>query len=227
MKETEGGLLLAIDTSTRFAGVGLDDGSGAVATHVWRSGQNHGAELMPAIMALLEELGCGIGDLTGLAVARGPGGFSALRVGIGTVIGLATPRGLPVAEVSTHEIEAAPFMEMTTDGTPLFSLIPAGRGEVAWARFQYGRLAGSGLSHPLDLAAGAAANSLFCGESAGSLTSEVERSRLVAGLPPTRDPKALLALGRMRLAVHQGGDAPSIQPDYVREPSISRPRPPK
>ena len=87
-------LLLAVDTSTRFAGVGIDDGSGSVVCRSWRSEQNHGAELMPAIMAMLEESGRTPADITHLAVANGPGGFSALRVGIGVVFGLATPRDL-------------------------------------------------------------------------------------------------------------------------------------
>ena len=130
---------MGVDTSTRFAGVGIDDGSGSVVCRSWRSEQNHGAELMPAIIAMLEESGRTPADITHLAVANGPGGFSALRVGIGVVFGLATPRDLPIAAISTHEIEVAPYVDRVGRSTALYSLLPAGRGEVAWARYVDGK----------------------------------------------------------------------------------------
>ena len=122
MSRDSGTLLLAVDTSTRFAGVGIDDGNGSMVCRSWRSEQNHGAELMPAIVAMLEELGRTPADITHLAVANGPGGFSALRVGIGVVFGLATPRDLPIAAISTHEIEVAPYVDRVGRSTALYSL---------------------------------------------------------------------------------------------------------
>ncbi len=227
MSDSERTLLLAVDTSTRFAGVGLDDGEGSVIGRSWRSEQNHGRELLPAIMDLLAEFGGSPSDLAGLAVAKGPGGFSALRVGIGTVIGLAAPRRLPVAAVSTHEVEAAPFFERTGDGAALYSLLPAGRGEVSWARFECGRQTEAGLADPLELAASVPATSLFCGEAAMTLSGEVDRDRLMVGLPPTRDPATLLALGREYFRLCGSGGAQPVNPEYVREPSITLPRPPQ
>ena len=153
MSRDSGTLLLAVDTSTRFAGVGIDDGSGSVVCRSWRSEQNHGAELMPAIVAMLEELGRTPADITHLAVANGPGGFSALRVGIGVVFGLATPRDLPIAAISTHEIEVAPYVDRVGRSTALYSLLPAGRGEVAWARYVDGNEVATGLAPPEKLAA--------------------------------------------------------------------------
>ena len=220
-------LLLAVDTSTRFAGVGIDDRGGTVLCRSWRSNQNHGAELMPAIVSMLEESGHTPDDITHIAVANGPGGFSALRVGIGVVFGLATPRDLPIAAISTHEIEVAPYIERAGRDTSLYSLLPAGRGEVAWARFVDGREVDSGLAPPERLAAEVPPDSLFCGEAALTLAVEVERERLLTDGPPTRDPAALLALGRERFAQETHGIQEPVRPQYVREPSITPPRPPK
>ena len=76
-------ILAVLDTSTRFAGVGVVDEAGKRATRAWRSNQNHGAELMPALADSLDELDLSPTDLTHIAVALGPGGFSAMCGGPG------------------------------------------------------------------------------------------------------------------------------------------------
>ena len=220
-------LLLAVDTSTRFAGVGIDDGSGPALCRSWRSEQNHGAELMPTIVDLLEQSGHTPDDITHIAVANGPGGFSALRVGIGVVFGLATPRDLPIAAISTHEIEVAPYVDTIDPGTALYSLLPAGRGEVAWAQFVDGQEVATGLAPPEKLAADVSPDSLFCGEASITLAVEVERKRLLTDGPPTRDPAILLELGRKRFAQSAHEIQQPVRPQYVREPSITPPKPPK
>ena len=182
---------------------------------------------MPAIVSMLEESGHTPDDITHIAVANGPGGFSALRVGIGVVFGLATPRDLPIAAISTHEIEVAPYIERAGRETPLYSLLPAGRGEVAWARYVDGLEVDAGLAPPEKLAAEVSPDSLFCGEAALTLAVEVERERLLTDGPPTRDPAALLALGRKRFAQGASGTLQPVRPQYVREPSITPPKPPK
>ena len=227
MSLDSGTLLLAVDTSTRFAGVGIDDGNGSVVCRSWRSEQNHGAELMPAIMAMLEESGRTPADITHLAVANGPGGFSALRVGIGVVFGLATPRDLPIAAISTHEIEVAPYIDKVGRGTALYSILPAGRGEVAWANYVDGQEVETGLAPPEKLVAAAPPDSAFCGEAAMMLANVVEHGRLLTNGPPTRDPAALLALGRKYIAQSDSGVQQPVRPQYVREPSITWPKPPK
>ena len=179
MSRDSGTLLLAVDTSTRFAGVGIDDGNGSVVCRSWRSEQNHGAELMPAIVAMLEESGRTPADITHLAVANGPGGFSALRVGIGVVFGLATPRDLPIAAISTHEIEVAPYVDRVGRSTALYSLLPAGRGEVAWAKYVDGKEVAAGLAPPEKLAADVPPDSVFCGEAAMMMANVVEHGRLL------------------------------------------------
>lgn len=220
-------LLLAVDTSTRFAGVGIDDGSGLALCRSWRSEQNHGAELMPTIVDLLEQSGHTPDDITHIAVANGPGGFSALRVGIGVVFGLATPQNLPIAAISTHEIEVAPYVDTIDPVTALYSLLPAGRGEVAWAQFVDGQEVATGLAPPEKLAADVSPDSLFCGEASITLAVEVERKRLLTNGPPTRDPAVLLELGRKRFARGPLGIRRPVRPQYVREPSITPPKPPK
>ena len=125
-------MLLAIDTSTRFAGVALADGDRVVATRSWYSSVNHTAELMPAVVQLLKSHAVAVKDLEGVAVALGPGGFSALRVGISVGKGLAAAGGIPILGVGSLDVEAFPFSDC---GLPVCVFLEAGRGEVASALF--------------------------------------------------------------------------------------------
>ena len=57
-------------------------------------------------------------------MALGPGGFSALRVGISVAKGLALPLDIPLVGVGTLEMEAYPYAGA---GIPVCPLLEAGR----------------------------------------------------------------------------------------------------
>ena len=99
----------------------------------WYSTQNHTKELLPAIEDMLKTTGQSHASLQGIAVASGPGGFSALRVGLSVAKGLAMPVGLPVVSVGTLECEAYPY---AATNLPICPLLDVGRNEVATAMFQ-------------------------------------------------------------------------------------------
>ena len=108
-------MLLSIDTSSRHGGVALSDLEGQVVeARLWRSTANHTAQLMPAVAELLAAQGIRATDLHGVAVALGPGPFSALRVGVSAAKGLAIAAGYPIVGVDTLALEA--FPHMTPDG---------------------------------------------------------------------------------------------------------------
>lgn len=217
-------ILLAIDTSTRWAGVSVLAGEGAPVERVWRSEQNHGVELMPALSAVLDAAGITAQLVTHIAVATGPGGFSALRVGISAAIGIALPRGLPVAAISTFDLEAAPHLQSATAAAPVIAVIPAGRGELAWARYEGSEgPVETGLSPAGALAAGSPASARFCGEGVTGLAPGVEDSRMLGGPPPTRSPGMLALLARKRFEAGLTGDLNLVRPVYFRQPSITSP----
>ena len=89
---------------------------------------------MPAIAECFTELELEPIQTTHVAVALGPGGFSSVRVGISTALGLITPKRLPVAGIPTHDIEAEPFLSEINAGIPVYSVIPAGRNQISWTR---------------------------------------------------------------------------------------------
>lgn len=104
-------LILAVETSTSAGSIALMDASlgsensGAegdfLAEHTFNLPGTHSARLMPAIDNLLREVSLPIRKIGGFALALGPGSFTALRIGVSTVKGLAYALRVPVAGVST------------------------------------------------------------------------------------------------------------------------------
>ena len=92
---------LAIDTSTDTAGIALARDREVLAELTWHCGQNHTTQLLPQIAHLLNQTGIDLKSISGIIVARGPGSFNGLRVGISTAKGLAFSLGVPIIGIST------------------------------------------------------------------------------------------------------------------------------
>ena len=220
-------MLLAIDTSTRHAGVAICDPGRVLSSRCWRSSVNHTSELMPAVDQILRSHGLTPRDLSGIAVALGPGGFSALRVGMSVVKGLAFTTGTPVVGVGTLDLEAHPYLH---SGLPVCAILDAGRKEVASALFgRDGLRAREDMVGTVDeLVESVEELTLFCGEAVSSwgglIRERLGRIAVVTDSTPAQRTWALCQLGWERLAGGQTEDLASLQPYYLRMPSIGRPK---
>ncbi|GAI55710.1 unnamed protein product, partial [marine sediment metagenome] len=72
-------------------------------------------------------------SIEAIIVAKGPGSFNGLRVGISIAKGLAFSLAIPLLGISTLEAEAYPF---AYTGLPLSPIHKAGREEIATAFYQ-------------------------------------------------------------------------------------------
>src|SRR4030042_405226 len=127
---------IAIDTSTGTASLALVQDSEILAELTWRCGQNHTTQLLPRLSHLLNQAGLDIGLASCVIVARGPGSYNGLRVGIGTAKGLAFSLGVPIIGVSTLEVKA---YQHAGRGLPVCPIFNASRGEIAAAGYQMKR----------------------------------------------------------------------------------------
>ena len=212
--------VLGIDTSTSFAGVGLSV-DGEISTHSWWSRHNHGREVMPTVMRLLDAAGIEARELDAVAVALGPGGFSAVRVGIATGQGLVAPTGKALIGVPTHLIQSYPHRDEIDKR--IVSLIPIGRRQVSYAAFVGPMTA---VDEPVEIGICEIAEvddrfddgkTILCGEGA------VETDPGEADSHPVRDPHDLLAIALARIEQGLGaGDA--VEPVYSRPPTITAPK---
>ncbi len=100
-------MILAIDTATRWTGIGLHDGSAVIAEHGWRSVNTQTIELTPAIGQMMKRAKLDTAELKAIAVAIGPGSYTGLRVGLAVAKGLALAHQVPLIGVPTLDIVAA------------------------------------------------------------------------------------------------------------------------
>ena len=220
-------MILAIDSSTRYAGVALADDRRVVSSRCWYSTVNHTAELMPAVDQTLQSAGIAPGDLEGIAVALGPGGFSALRVGVSVAKGLALASRKPLVGVGTLDLEAFPFLD---SGLPVCAVLDAGRGEVASAHFgpDGRRRREDTVCPPEELLDSITEPTLFCGEGVvpwtGLLKERLGPKGVVAHPAPAIRLWSLVDLGRQRLEAGEPSDLVTLQPYYLRMPSIGGPK---
>lgn len=218
-------MLLAIDTSTRQAGVALyERRRGLLAEQIWFTANRHTEELMPAIAGLFAVAGAAPGDLAAVAVAIGPGSFTGLRVGLAAAKGLALAQRVPIVGVPTLDVTAYPHQSQPV---PLIALAQAGRGRVYWAPYAHGP-SGWGPQEPYALSAiPEVANAVtrpiaFAGELSEDDLAMLERfagkQRVVALSPAlrVRRPACLAEMALARFDRGQVDDAASLSPIYLQ-----------
>ncbi|MEY2343125.1 tRNA (adenosine(37)-N6)-threonylcarbamoyltransferase complex dimerization subunit type 1 TsaB [Acidithiobacillus sp. IBUN Pt1247-S3] len=121
---------LAIDTATEACSVAVGDGE-----RIWQdlvvAPNRHSDLLLPMIDGLLTQAGLRLEQIDGLACGVGPGGFTAVRLGISTMQGLAIATGKPLYPVSSLQALAA-----GASGKPVLAAFDARKGEVYAAAFR-------------------------------------------------------------------------------------------
>ena len=219
---------LAIDTSTDFCSIGLSCEGETVAELAWHSGQNHTVELLPSLVGLLNHAKSNAQALRAIFVAKGPGSFNGLRVGVSTAKGLAFALDIPLVGISTLEVEAYPF---AFTGLPICPIHNAGRGEIATALYQlkgiWRCLAPEHITTAEALCRQIKRKTIFCGEIPPPVIEELQKRLVRYAIIPEpaarlRHASHLAALGWRRLDKGQPDDAASLQPLYLRQPPITQ-----
>jgi tRNA threonylcarbamoyladenosine biosynthesis protein TsaB len=122
--------LIAVDTSEPHGSIALAEGD----RESFRSLEvvplppgSFSARLVPELAALLERHRVAKNMLGGLAAVSGPGSFTGLRVGLGTVKALAEALGKPIATVSSLEVLAWSAARKEEDKGRVLAIRDAGR----------------------------------------------------------------------------------------------------
>ena len=123
--------LLAVDSAGKSAAVAVLRDDTLLYEAQCNNGLTHSETLLPMIDTALRACRLTVADLDVLGVTNGPGSFTGLRIGLSLVKGLALPRQIPCAPVSTLEALA---WGMAGQGTVVGAL-DARRGQVYWAAF--------------------------------------------------------------------------------------------
>ena len=99
-------LILGIESSAKAASCALVRDGELVGQYFQCSGLTHSATLLPMAEQLLASTGTDKSALDAVAVARGPGSFTGVRIGVAAVKGLCWALEKPAVGVSTLEAMA-------------------------------------------------------------------------------------------------------------------------
>jgi len=222
---------LAIDTSTDTASLAIVQDSEVLAELTWRCGQNHTTQLLPHLAHLINQTKLSLQSTTGIIVARGPGSFNGLRVGISTAKGLAFSLGIPIVGVSSLEVEAYQHAET---GLPICPIFNAGRGEIATAIYQvkyneWRQLIVEHITTVETLCSQITTKSIFCGEFIPVIATQLRKQLKQKAVIPSpaaglRRASFLAELGLKRLEADDYDNPATLQPLYLRRPAITKPK---
>ncbi|HKV83254.1 MAG TPA: tRNA (adenosine(37)-N6)-threonylcarbamoyltransferase complex dimerization subunit type 1 TsaB [Ktedonobacterales bacterium] len=224
-------MLLAIDTSTSDASVAFVAGSRLLAEVTWEVGQRHSVELLDRLRWLLESRSAGFGDLTGIAVATGPGSFNGVRVALTVAKSLAYTLDVPLYGHPTLDVMAWGYAQ--TQGS-LWALLEAGRGQVYAASYSapvrdaagWAPVDGYHILTPEELAARVTGPALLCADvreetRAAIVQALSERARFTSALNARRA-SWLAELALPRVSSGAGDDPRALEPLYLRRPAITK-----
>ena len=222
---------LAIDTSTTTASLALVQDREVLVELTWRCEQNHTIELLPRLTHLLNQNKLSLQSVSCIIVARGPGSFNGLRVGVSTAKGLAFSLGVPIVGISTLEVEAYPHAET---GLPICPIFNAGREEIATAIYQkkgnrWRQLAAEHITTVEALCSQITTKTIFCGEFIPFIATQLrkqlkQRAIISTSAARLRRASFLAELGQQRLKAGNYDDLATLQPLYLRRPAITKPK---
>lgn len=126
--------ILAFETSSHVASVAVLSDEMLLGEFTINHPKTHSQKLMPMLEMLLEALELTLKDFDYLAVSKGPGSFTGVRIGVTTVKGLAQPHGIPVIPISSLEALGQPFIGFEGLICPIMD---ARKNEVYTALYQW------------------------------------------------------------------------------------------
>ena len=127
--------VLAIDTSNYVLGISILEHDKIIGEYITNLKKNHSVRAMPAIQYLMKECDMLPSDLTKIVVAKGPGSYTGVRIGVTIAKSLAWSLQIPLVGVSSLEIAAATVGRYFQGGvSPLFD---ARRGQIYTGLYQF------------------------------------------------------------------------------------------
>ena len=121
-------LILNIETATKNCSVSLANEGQTIALKELNDGAySHAEKLHEFIEVVIKEAGVKLSDLKAVAVSKGPGSYTGLRIGVSAVKGLCFALDIPM--ISIHTLESLSQAICITDGY-IIPLLDARRMEV-------------------------------------------------------------------------------------------------
>lgn len=131
-------LILNIETATPVLSVALSRDGRAIASRIEDTGNSHAEMVTLLISEIMEEINLTYDQLDAVAVSKGPGSYTGLRIGVSTAKGFCYAKDIPLIAVDTLQAVALGMAEQhnsKNQHTLFCPMIDARRMEVYDALF--------------------------------------------------------------------------------------------
>ena len=125
--------ILSIDTASNLCTVAVLENQKCIKEIIVNDARNHSEKIMPVIEQALQETALTLKNIDLIVCDKGPGSFTGIRIGVGTVIAFQDCLAIPCVGISSLETLA---YNVNTDGI-ICSLIDAKNDNVYAALFAY------------------------------------------------------------------------------------------
>lgn len=216
--------VLALNTATQSCSVAIVDDHSVLAEEICVSGQTHTVHVIDMLQRVLDVSGLFLADMDGIAVGRGPGSFTGLRIGISTVKALAVAAGKPIAGVSNLDALA---LQAAVSENLICPLMDARKGEVYFSRYCYEnedlhQIAPVRVSSLEAALADIHTGCVFIGEAARIYRKEIRATvgPCAVFAEPVQNTIRAATIGRLgmnRFKRGQTDDIVTLVPEYIRQ----------
>ena len=126
--------ILALESSAKAASCAICEGGKILASFYQNNGLTHSRTLLPMAEQLLKSCGLTMADIDLVAVAKGPGSFTGIRIGVAAAKGLMWGAEKPGLGVST--LEAMAWGCACLEGSVICAAMDARRNQIYNALFE-------------------------------------------------------------------------------------------
>jgi tRNA threonylcarbamoyladenosine biosynthesis protein TsaB len=128
-------MILSIDTSTDVTSIAIYRPSwGVLYEQSWETGREQTTQILPNVQRAMSLIHVTVRELTGIAVATGPGSYSGVRIGLSTAKTLAYSLELPLWGVPS--LDALAYSQVAVTAAQVCAVLSMGRHRLAWALYR-------------------------------------------------------------------------------------------
>lgn len=123
-------IILSIETATPVCSVALHIAGNLVANYELHTERSHSDQLTSMIEQICKQSGVRLSDISAVAISKGPGSYTGLRIGVATAKGLCFSLDKPLLAVNTLEAMVWQINTFFGEKTLFCPMIDARRMEV-------------------------------------------------------------------------------------------------
>jgi tRNA threonylcarbamoyladenosine biosynthesis protein TsaB len=137
-------MIICLETATNLCSVALCDSAGIISLKESNESKSHASMLTVFIQEILKDQGIRARDLKAVAVSKGPGSYTGLRIGVSVAKGIAYGASIPLIAIDTtlsmfRGISQDLKLSGESDSDLLFCpMLDARRMEVYYAIYDWG-----------------------------------------------------------------------------------------